>query len=157
VSVIERIEMIPWFASVGMPLGTFRFRTTNVASWSEAIVSCRSIEWDNFNIDRRNDLTLHLNQECKTEFQKWNEITREVKTQLDQSAWPTMRQFLADNALPDVIAVYSTWDTLSAVMTDKFKSYSPPTFFLDLLPVFEKGHFPCGWQGEWPEGDLVVF
>jgi hypothetical protein len=30
-------------------------------------------------------------------------------------------------------------------------------FFLELLGVYEAGHFPCGWRGEWPLGSLVVF
>jgi hypothetical protein len=30
-------------------------------------------------------------------------------------------------------------------------------FFLELLRVFEAGHFPCGWEGQWPQGTLLVF
>ena len=30
-------------------------------------------------------------------------------------------------------------------------------FFLELLTVYEAGHFPCGWEGEWPKGRLVVY
>jgi hypothetical protein len=30
-------------------------------------------------------------------------------------------------------------------------------FFLELLTVYESGHFPCGWQGEWPQGKLLVY
>jgi hypothetical protein len=30
-------------------------------------------------------------------------------------------------------------------------------FFLELLTVYEAGHFPCGWVGDWPRGKLVVY
>jgi hypothetical protein len=30
-------------------------------------------------------------------------------------------------------------------------------YFLELFEVYEAGHFPCGWKGEWPAGKLVVF
>jgi hypothetical protein len=30
-------------------------------------------------------------------------------------------------------------------------------FFLELFLVYEAGHFPCGWVGEWPHGALRVF
>ena len=31
------------------------------------------------------------------------------------------------------------------------------TFFRDLIYWYSLGHFPCGWQGEHPEGKLIVF
>lgn len=30
-------------------------------------------------------------------------------------------------------------------------------YFRGLLPWYEAGHFPCGWDGEWPEGRLRIF
>ena len=30
-------------------------------------------------------------------------------------------------------------------------------FFNELLLVYEAGHFPCGWQGDWPAGRLLVY
>jgi hypothetical protein len=30
------------------------------------------------------------------------------------------------------------------------------TFFRDLMPWFEQGHWPCGWHGQFPEGQLVL-
>jgi hypothetical protein len=41
----------------------------------------------------------------------------------------------------------------NAYMTSKHGSY----FFLELLTVYEAGHFPCGWRGEWPSGSLVLY
>ena len=31
------------------------------------------------------------------------------------------------------------------------------TYFRELLPWYEAGHFPCGWDGEWPKGRIRVF
>ncbi|MDF1740466.1 MAG: hypothetical protein P1U86_15000 [Verrucomicrobiales bacterium] len=30
------------------------------------------------------------------------------------------------------------------------------TFFTKLLPYFRDGYWPCGWQGEYPDGKLIV-
>jgi hypothetical protein len=30
------------------------------------------------------------------------------------------------------------------------------TFFRDLLPWFEQGYWPCGWEGEYPGGKLIL-
>ncbi len=34
---------------------------------------------------------------------------------------------------------------------------SVTAYFRDLLPWFHAGHFPCGWEGDWPEGKLRVY
>jgi hypothetical protein len=49
------------------------------------------------------------------------------------------------------------WDALGAVMTSFYIDCKPPTFYLKLFEVYRSGHFPCGWKGGWPQGDLLVF
>jgi hypothetical protein len=44
-----------------------------------------------------------------------------------------------------------------AVMEHQFGDAKIYPFGLNLLKVYEIGHFPAGWEGdEWPEGKLVV-
>jgi len=33
----------------------------------------------------------------------------------------------------------------------------PCTYFRDQLPWFVAGFLPCGWSGEWPDGQMRVF
>ena len=58
-----------------------------------------------------------------------------------------------------IAVVHSTrWDVLSALMENAYlESGHRCFFFLELLSVYEAGHFPCGWLGEWPEGKLIVY
>jgi hypothetical protein len=30
-------------------------------------------------------------------------------------------------------------------------------FFRSLIPWFRRGHWPCGWQGDWPQGKLILW
>jgi hypothetical protein len=30
-------------------------------------------------------------------------------------------------------------------------------FFQGIMPWFRAGYFPCGWEGDWPEGKLVLW
>ena len=30
-------------------------------------------------------------------------------------------------------------------------------FFRDLMPWFKRGHWPVGWQGQWPDGKLILW
>src|SRR5262245_36032940 len=31
------------------------------------------------------------------------------------------------------------------------------TFFGSLFPWLRRGHWPCGWEGEWPQGKLILW
>jgi hypothetical protein len=33
----------------------------------------------------------------------------------------------------------------------------PPGFFASNAYWYIKGHFPCGWEGEFPKGTLVIY
>jgi len=59
----------------------------------------------------------------------------------------------------DVAVVYSAeWNILAALMENSYlESGHQCFFFLELLWVYEAGHFPCGWRGKWPQGKLVVY
>jgi hypothetical protein len=50
------------------------------------------------------------------------------------------------------------WDILGALMENSYlRSGHAAFFFLELLMVYEAGHFPCGWRGNWPQGELLVY
>ena len=59
----------------------------------------------------------------------------------------------------DIDLVHSVqWDVLGALMENSYINCDHKSFFfLELLMVYEAGHFPCGWQGKWPEGKLVIY
>ena len=44
----------------------------------------------------------------------------------------------------------------AALELDYLQFGQPARFFLNLLPVFEAGHLPCGWKGRWPRGELAL-
>jgi hypothetical protein len=50
-----------------------------------------------------------------------------------------------------------SWDVFGALMENSYlDTHHPAHFFLELLWVYEAGHFPCGWLGNWPSGKLIV-
>lgn len=72
----------------------------------------------------------------------------------EQVIAPLLAKVVSDPALviPSV-----QWDLLGALMENSFKgSGHAAFFFLELLTVYEAGHFPCGWRGNWPQGELLV-
>jgi hypothetical protein len=156
-SAVERIQSIRWFASVGMPAANPCSANASISTWDDAVESCRTPAWEQFTLNRVNELTLHLNRTCKIEYQKWNSRIRSVKDQLSRTAWLEMRRLLTAQSIPVIVADCVEWDTLHASMVDLYSAFGPPQFFLDLLQVYERGHFPCGWRETVSGGDLLVF
>ena len=65
--------------------------------------------------------------------------------------------FQLEHRLDVVLAHSTSWDVLGALMENSYlDTHHPAHFFLELLWVYEAGHFPCGWLGDWPSGKLFV-
>lgn len=48
-------------------------------------------------------------------------------------------------------------DVLGACMENEYADLIPPKLFKDRIDWYLAGHFPCGWEGDFPEGSLIVF
>ncbi len=54
-----------------------------------------------------------------------------------------------DNEIVDMVKRDLCWAAVE-------KALNKPGFFTGLLSVYRDGHFPCGWDGDYPEGKLAV-
>jgi len=153
---IDTLVDMDWFANVGKAIPVSAERLISVADWHQAVASCAEPLWEDVCTEARNDLTIHLNRVCKAEFQSWNEVVNNAKRELAES-WKRMRLKLESEGLPEIVAGCVEWDTMHAVACEHYSAWSPPQFFARLLVIYQSGHFPCGWVGTWPEGNLRVF
>jgi hypothetical protein len=155
-----RIGSIEWFARCGQPISLdLSMDVVQIASWPKAISSCKGSQWENVELDAQNQLTLWLHLNDPDRYRNWNEIVVGQKNSvlnrlIDEKIIP----FQAKQGL-DVGLVHSVqWDILGALMENAYLgSGHRAFFFLELLMVYEAGHFPCGWEGEWPRGRLRVY
>lgn len=154
--IINTLADIDWFANAGQAIPEIGEKMTSVADWREAVASCSEPLWEDVTLEARNDLTVHLHSVCKDEFQNWNEVINNAKRALAEP-WNRMRAKLESEGLPNVVANCAEWDTLHAVACEHYAAWNPPQFFEHLLAIYQRGHFPCGWAGTWPEGKLRVF
>lgn len=153
--MIRDLVSIDWFSNVGHSIESDLGPLLIVSSWHEAADRCGA-EWEDVSAEARNNLTMHLNRVCTTEFQKWNKVIVEIKNELHEP-WRRMREKVAELELPPVVADCVEWDTMHALAEQHYEEWNPPLFFGRLLKIYELGHFPCGWSGTWPNGELVVF
>lgn len=130
-----------------------------VDSWEAAVASCSSAKWEDVELEAQNQLTVWLSQHDRDGYQSWNRI---VKTHKASTVEPlierTIRPIQLAQGLHESVISSVQWDVLGALMENSYlPSGHSAVFFLELLLVYEAGHFPCGWLGEWPRGELVVF
>jgi hypothetical protein len=155
-----RLRPIEWFSQVGDPMSLdLSMPTEQVSSWPEAVGWCTDGVWQNVELSAQNQLTLWLHQHDHENYQKWNELVVQYKAAVVQ---PLTEEKLAPyqqaRGLNSAVVSSVQWDILGALMeNDYLGSGHRCFFFLELLAVYEAGHFPCGWRGEWPQGDLMVY
>jgi hypothetical protein len=154
------LEMVDWFASGGQPLAiSLPFSVVPVGSWAEAIERCSDQSWEDTTLEARNHLTVFLHTHHRDDYRDWNAITIAAKerlvTPLKERVWqPFAEQHGFGKALVDCVS----WDVLAAIMEHEYRDCpGRPEYFLHLLRVYRAGHFPCGWSGVWPAGQLLVW
>ena len=156
----SRVRAIQWFARCGQPFDLDLTMTSErVADWPTAIASCKDPAWENVELEAQNQLTLWLHANDRKAYRKWNDVVLGHKTAvLNPVIEQRISPFQAKHGL-DIVLVHSVqWDILGALMENSYLgSGHKAFFFLELLMVYESGHFPCGWVGEWPHGSLQVF
>jgi hypothetical protein len=158
--VEARLRAIEWFANCGMPVTLYLTMPFHQLScWDEAIECCTSVEWKNSQLEAQNQLTLWLHLHDREHYQDWNESVREHKKKtLDPLIEQVIDPLLAKSVSEPATVIPSVqWDVLGALMENSYLSSGHAAFFFpELLTVYEAGHFPCGWRGCWPEGELLI-
>jgi hypothetical protein len=154
-----RIEAVHWFSKCGEPLALdLTMEAENAGGWAEALQACQNVAWENIELEAYNQLTAWLHQNYRERYQAWNSIIERHKREviaplIDEKIIP----FQLKHGLDAVLIGAISWDILGALMENSYLDTKHPAhFFLELLWVYEAGHFPCGWLGDWPNGKLIV-
>jgi len=158
--IASKIRSIDWFARCGETISLdLSMETEQVTGWPDAIESCKDSVWENVELEANNQLTLWLHLNDRATYQHWNDIVDAQKSAIlnpltDQKIIP----FQTKHGLDITLVHCVQWDILGALMENAYLgSGHQAFFFLELLMIYEAGHFPCGWNGEWPKGTLRVF
>ncbi len=153
-STLAQMEQAEWFSTIGQ-------KDTDVAvvlsSWEEAIASCASIEWENLLLEATNRYREKLASRSMDRFQQWNVIAEELKVLTVPLVVRKIERVVTDNGLPKVFEDTVQWDILGVAMEAEYADVYPPGFYASQAYWYVKGHFPCGWQGDFPDGKLIIY
>jgi len=157
---VEHLELVPWFVNCGNPLPVTLIATCDRASsWAIAQKSFLEAEWEDVGNESQGRLTEYLTTSHPREYQgHWNRLVEEAKRALVPIVNPAAEAVVKAHALDPIFIDCVQWDVLGAVMERSYKRFNPPLFYEDkVFLVYEAGHFPCGWVGQWPVGRLLVY
>ena len=149
-----RLESIGWFSRCGSPPVLIEAAVVN--SREDAHKRLASVEWENFKLERRGDLTVFITTQRPDARGLWNAATRHLKdalaTHFDRVESTLQVEELPSEWLDDV-----RWDLLGYFQELVFDSAGAPHFYDRLYRAYAAGSLPCGWVGAYPDGCLVVW
>jgi hypothetical protein len=154
IATLDELENITWFTRVGV-------RDTAAAivlsSWREAIDHCSSQDWEDLCLEAANQYSERLLERSKEQFQKWNQVAEETGRLIEPLVDRKIAKVVSEESLPNVFRDTVTWTLGHLAIESEFADVYPPGFFASQAYWYVKGHFPCGWQGEFPDGKLIIY
>ena len=145
-AILRTMETWPWFEHVGEPISDPTVIAVN--SWDEAVESRRSYVWECLRLQVNNKSHNAVNARDWHRTQSWNEVVGEIN-QVLKPLFGRIRTLGAQLSLPEMRFYHQvTWDLLAIGITTEYADVYPPLFSVPvLLPWYQAGHFPCGWDG----------
>ena len=147
-STFAFMRQTPWFQNCG--------KFTSVTQ-ETALANILSIEWENFQLDRRGDITVFLAKHYQRENSEWNTLTHGLKSFLASEIFPNVVQALHQQGLNEDILPSVQWDLLSFMQEEVYSGCNIPRFYDKIMATYSLGRLPYGWSGQYPEGILEEY
>lgn len=151
--MIERCHRIDFWTNVGKP---YRHGFPRVRSWEEALDVERKFNWSNVKLRAANDIRNVLRTTSRDEYRRWNAIVDLARPKVEAIADPAAK-VIDEEELQTRLRDMVRWDLLHALVEHEYRTLGVAFFYRNLVEVYEAGHFPCSWEGEFPDGRLVVY
>jgi len=140
------LATVDWFSQCGIESDVPR---------ESAIKLISSPDWEDFTLERRNDITAHLATAHRNREHEWNKVAKGVMGYCEAEIFPRMIEAATAQGFPDAVVRQVQWDVCSFVQEEIYASWRVPRFFNRLADIYRVGHLPCGWNGEYPDGHLT--
>jgi hypothetical protein len=153
-AMLDHLDKADWFSRVGV-------KDTQSAivlsSWPKAMAACASVEWQNLCIGAANQYRARLRERSKERFGQWNDIVDQLKPVTIPFVRRKIEVVVREHDLPEIFEGMVQWDILHICMEAEYADVYPPGFYAANAEWYVKGHFPCGWDGDYPEGKPIIF
>ena len=116
-----------------------------------------SNEWEDFTLERRNDITGHLAVKYRNRETEWNKVVVGYRNYCDEKVFPLLFEAAEKNGFGKVVVQSITWNVISFMMEETYSSWGVPRFFNTVIESHKNGKLPCGWFGDYPSGYLIEY
>jgi hypothetical protein len=106
-----------------------------------------------------NELMSYLTDRHPARSQEWNAIVQAVTPLIDRHVEHHLESVSSRYPELDLTIAASgmKWQLIHGCVEVAYSDLYPPTLFLKLTNYYLEGYYPCGWEGDFPNGLLVVF
>ena len=155
-SLLEQLRSTVLFCNVGCPVAASAVATVN--NWKQAIKLLTSRESKYAWGEAQNRLTEKLHYKHPERYHRvWNTKVEEIRKKIKELVTPQARELMKTHKLIDTFPNYVVGDFVSACMEFEYSDIVPPQFYAETAKWYLDGHLPCGWEGAFPEGRLIVY
>lgn len=135
--------------------------STVVDSWQTALTMIQTAEWEDFYLDRQNDLSGDVFMQHQLRYGKqppWNKTVAAIQTYLTNPHYHEIVKNMPLTAIQQSILQQAIVDDcIRIALTIEFANLHTTSFFGQLKQIYAEGHFPCGWNGSYPHGHAILF
>lgn len=153
--LLERLRKSEWFTRVGKPVNTDL--VVPVDSWRCAVAHADSAEWGNLTLRVKNEQSNAVLEHFGDDAFPWNEMADKLRGAVRALVDDRIGRLRIEKEFRKVVGDNAAWDVLGACMEVQFREYIRGTFFGVVAEWYMRGRFPCGWEGKYPQGKLIVF
>ena len=155
--IAERIRNIDWFSNIGVvdeSNSTYMYAD----NLEDAVSSSLYFGWDNIRLDARNNISDVRFKRGVGRIENWNDVVIPFRKFLDDDIIPYIDGALLGSNVYEELKGSISWDLMGVLLEDTYRKYNHGvTFYSELLEIYESGHLPCGWYGDYPEGKFVIY
>ena len=155
IATLEKLKNAPWFSNVGVH--DTESKIIVLKSWQEAVEHCSLDQWNNLQMEASNRYRERLVERSKERFDHWNEIAVDLKKTTVPFVRRKVEPVVREHNLPKAVENAAQWDILGVCMEAEYADVYPPGFYAAQSYWYVSGHFPCGWEGDFPNGTRVIF
>ena len=155
IGVLSKLEGASLFTAVGnKDVSDYAY----ASSWMDAMANCVGAKWSDTLIDSTSTLREKVLALSRERYDEWRVMDGQFRPLVLDLARKKTARLMQAHSLPDkfMFAVFASW--LGIGYEAEYSDLVEPGFYTHvILDCYMKGHFPCGWDGDFPEGRLIVY
>ncbi|MBX9679913.1 MAG: hypothetical protein K2X38_14215 [Gemmataceae bacterium] len=128
-----------------------------VTSWSAAKRHCSSELNVEVQLECRNVLTMAVAAHDKARWKGFRDVWKEIELELAATLSVASDRLVEVGAASSAVLDWVRGDFICACLEAEYADIVAPRYFNDRARWYIAGYFPCGWEGDFPKGRLLVY